>query len=593
MANFDLSRIHEFSYYAPRLLRIKTPPPSQKLVTLHFNPVQQKLDSLWEHSLRTQGLIRFIILKARRHGISTYVEGRIFHKSVTLANTNAYIIAQDKDGLNTIFGMSKLFWEELPPYFRPMKRYSNEKRLLFENPNDKLRLTNPGLRSAIEVFSANKVTASRSGGYSLAHFSEVAFYPDAETLMTATAPGIPDAEGTVKIYESTANGVGNFFHTEWLKAKDSIGKKRRLSNFVPIFFSWLEHPNYFVPFPSQEERRDFIDTMDDEEKQLQGKWKATLEQLHWRRRMITEMNATSNGEERFHQEFPTDDIEAFIASGQPYFPRKKLRAFLEKVIPPKWVGEMEGMKLVEGEGGELKVWEKPLPNETYVIAADVGEGNPANGDPSCIEVLRYPTNTPFIEQVAEWHGWVDPAAFAGKIYQLAMWYNEALVAPEVNNHGFTTLNELKQHYYNIYQWQYFDRFGQFLTKKLGWSTNVSTRPLLCDYTLACINADILVIRSKELVTEMMTFIKRSSVGGEAEAGCHDDRVMSFMIALFVLAHNEATPTLLAHLGIHPDPIIDKVTKFVKKLSNMDRDLEIYNIPEEREVDNNDQSWLNY
>jgi len=587
MPPFDLTRIKDFNYYAPNLLRIKT--DKQQIIPFNFNSEQRRLHQVWEWQLKTLGMVRIIIDKARRVGMSTYVEGRTFHEVVTSPFTDAYIIAHDKDALNTIFNMSKLFWEELPDPFRPMLRYSNKKELVFENPNAKLRLIDPGLRSAIEVFSANRIQASRSGGYRIAHFSEVAFYSNAETLITSTTPSIPDTSGTVKVYESTANGRGNFFHNEWLKAKESLTSKRKSSNFYPIFFSWLDFADYKTNFRTVDEKEDFIFTMDEEEKELNIKSKATLEQLNWRRKKILDFGGDAD---KFHQEFPKDDIESFVASGQSYFKRQKLRELLDRCSPPKFVGEISALGFSENDDGNLWVWEKPQRGDEYIVSADVG-GGVIGGDPSVIQVLKVPKTTPKIEQVAEWRDWIDPIHFAAKIVNLARWYNEALVVPETNNHGFATLNEIKQVYWHIYQWEYFDRFSKFVSNKIGWETNGSTKPIMCDYTSGCINADILIIHSSHLIDEMMSFIKNPTGSGEADANCYDDRVMAFMIGLFVVGHSYHAQSILKEMGLVSEPLsTEDEPRKVHRVSNLDRDLDNY-FPDEEMVSSQDRSWMNY
>ena len=102
--SFDFSQIKDFAYYAPRMLQIKTyygpktESQVEKIIPLNLNPTQLRLHNLFENLFKTVGYVRIIVLKARREGISTYVEGRLFHKDVTTPNTHSFIIAQDKDG---------------------------------------------------------------------------------------------------------------------------------------------------------------------------------------------------------------------------------------------------------------------------------------------------------------------------------------------------------------------------------------------------------------------------------------------------------------------------------------------------------------
>jgi len=590
--SFDISRIRDFGYYAPHLLRIKTNIPgpddaaTERVIPFVMNEAQAKLHQLWEHLLATTGYIRVIILKARREGMSTYVEGRVFHKVHTTPNSHAFIIAHDKDGTNTIFDMSKLFYESLPRKYKPMKRYSSKKELVFENPNERTRFANPGLRSKIEVFTANKVTSSRAGGYSCAHFSEVAFFPDAETLVASTTPTIPDIPGSFIVYESTAFGRGGFFHDEWMRA--TAKGKRRATNFVPIFFSWLGFKSYARSFTDGCRKEDVMSSLDPEEKELYRKYKATPEQLHWRRHKVLDL---SGDLELFHQEYPTTPEEAFISSGSSYFNRAKIKRIQDRCVDPIKVGEISGEMFVENDEGPLHIWEEPQRGEEYMLGVDVGGGTD-DGDASVIEVIKVPKGRPILEQVAEWRDWVDPVILASKVINLATYYNSGTVAPEINNHGLTCLNEIKQHYWNIYRWQYFDRFGKYMTNKLGWETNLSTRPLLCDYTSACVNADIVVIRSRGLADEMMSFIKRPSTGGEADAGCYDDRVMAYMISIFCLAHSHQSSSVLKELGLFAEPIVteDKVKLIV---SPMDHDIPPELREEKRGWYGGNNAWMNY
>lgn len=596
----DITRLKDFSYYAPHLLKIKT--ERRQTIPFIFNNVQTKLHRIWEWQLRTTGMVRIDILKARREGMSTYVEGRLFHQVVTIPNTGAFIITHDKPSLSKIFDMSKLFWKELPSDFRPMKKYSNKAELVFENPNEKASFINPGLRSAIEVFSANTVTASRSGGYSIGHNSEVAFWENAETLITSTVPSIQDLPETVIVNETTGNGRSGYFYEHWQKAKLSLKSQRKLSKFYPLFFSWLEFPDYSTPFRNVTDRLIFIGTMDEEEKYIQQKFKASLEQLNWRRGKILDFNGD---EDKFHQEFPSDDEEAFIAKGTPYFSKKKLLEIRNRCSEPKERGDISGVGFTVNEDGPLSIWERPIKDFEYMIGADVGEGI-IGGDPSTIEILKVPKGNPLIIQVAEWKGWIDPVQFGGKLVELAKWYNDAMLVPETNNHGFTTLNEVKQIYWNIYRWQYFDRFKNYQTEKLGWQTSIATKPLLCSYAASCLNADILIIHSQALIDEMLTFVRNTSNSGEGDYNCHDDLVMAFMIAVFTLAHTHQSGSLLQQLGkfqeeqievLSSQESIDKTIERMKRNDPTKRDMELASgslyDKDEMMVGSEDRSWLNY
>jgi len=602
---FDTTRLREFAYYAPRLLKIKTEgdprlhiPPAIK--PFRFKPAQLKLDKIIEEELRKKGRAWINILKARREGMSTYVEGRLFHHVITNKNAGAFIVAHDTQGLNRIFNMAKLYYDELPKAYKPLTRYVSKNELTFENPNDKSRAFDPGLRSSIEVFSANRGrAAARSGGFVAAHFSEVGLYQNAGELMTAVEAALENS--VYRINESTAYGRGNFFHQLWTESK------KKSSNFRNVFFSYLEDPTYRLEFTSDRERRRFSSSLDEEEKMHTQKHHATLEQLKWRRDKLANFGSDPDMEplDKFHQEYPVDEYEAFISSGTPYFNRARLREYENKCIDPIFVGNIvDKLGLIADNYGELKIWETPIEGCDYVLGVDVGEGNARSeqganveyldakehGDQSVIEVLKVPKPGQPIEQVAEYVAYCDPIILARTLMLLGNYYNEGMLSIEINNQGLTTLSEVKGDYWNIYRWQYLDHAGKFTSNKLGWVTNVSTRPHMCNYTSAAINADMLVVRSIDLVDEMQSFIKRGvGYGGEADNNCYDDRVMAFMIGVITMAQQYQSSSLLREMGQIPGVIAKPTT------SDLTTDYEHgYTQMLRRDLSmGREDSWMNY
>lgn len=512
----------DYNYYATNLLRIKT--INSEIKPLSFNAPQDRLHMLLERLHAEQRLMRVIVLKARREGISTYSEGRIFWRSHFNENTDSVVIAHEKDSGNNIFNMCKLFYEELPVQFRPMVRYSSKKELAFENPDPKDRVRNPGLRSSIEVVTAGKKNVARGAGYHNLHASELASWQFAEDVIPALVPTIPKTEQSLIIYESTAKGVGNFFHKEWLRAKEGD------SNFAPFFLAWFDLPEYTQAFRNVQERVLFEETLNEEERELKAKHALTLEQLNWRRTTIHDL---LNDVELFRQEYPSTDTEAFIVSGVPVFNRKRLRIMATKCSAPVFCGNITRQGLVPEQYGDLRVWRGPEKGATYVMGVDVADGG-EGGDYSCVEVWKVLPSPYIAEQVAEWHGHIDPVNLAWQAEFLGRFYNNALAAVETNAHGLVTQQELYRTYWNIYQATYLDRYDNKLTKKLGWETTMRTKQLLVGFMSHCISDLTLVVHGEDLVREMMTFIRDASGSANASSNGHDDRVMAAMIGVFTL-----------------------------------------------------------
>lgn len=497
-----------------------------KIVPLTFNYPQKKLYKVIENQRKAGKPVRIIIVKARQEGISTCVEAVIFEDAYNNENRKSMIIAHDKESTIKLFGISKLFYEMLPDHKKKPLNHSNKKELIFSAPH----------RSSIVVETANNLKAGRGSTLQVVHCSEFAHWSDAKTLMVGLKSCIGDLPNTLMIIESTANGIGDHFHNEYQRAKNGE------SEYAALFIAWWEMPEYSRSFDSKEDKKLFEyeikrqvinpDTGKKEKTEellLIEKFNLSLEQLNWRRWTIK--NKLDGDAELFRQEYPSDDIEAFLVSGRPVFDRKALKQYSLRTREPILVGNIElrdkKVSFYSNDSGFLKIWKKPEPGKSYVLGADVAEGLEKR-DYSCIEVLDRLT----LEQVAEWHGHIDPDLFGSELYKLGQYYNNCLVGCEVNNHGLTTLTTLKKLLYSrIYYHKTFDEKLQKETKKIGWHTDFKTKKLMVDDLKKCIREYLLVLNSKEAVGELITYVSDASGKTDAQSGCFDDRVIALAIAV--------------------------------------------------------------
>ena len=381
-------------------------------------------------------------------------------------------------------------------------------------------------------------------GACITHNSELGSWTFAEDVIPSLIPTIPKTERSIIVFESTAKGVGNFFHQEWLRAVEGE------SNFHAFFLPWFELPEYTREFNQHKEKDLFSQTLNDEEKELLRVHKLTLEQLYWRRWTIADLRGDV---ELFRQEYPATPEEAFIVSGSPIFNRQALREMAIKCTEPFFRGCLTARGLAADEHGEFKVWQMPEKKGIYCLGVDVADGG-AGGDYSCIEVFRKLSAPYFAEQVAEWHGRVDPYNFAHVIERIGKLFNSALVSIEVNAHGLATQQELQRDYWNLYQQTYLDRYDQKLTTKVGWETTVRTKPLLIAFGSHCIADKTIIIHSGELIREGMTFI-RDSVGGAGAAGNgYDDRIMATLVSLYTMHQAIGEEPPYEKTGVVRDPM---------------------------------------
>lgn len=536
MAAFTYKVRNDKPFYIQNFLKIRN--KKSKLVPFTLNHAQKIFLGLIDKNTKEKKPHRYIILKARQLGISTFCEAYIFHDTSTREYVNSLIIAHEDKATQNLFNMSKLYYEELPTALKPMKKYSNEKALVFENPtNDDLKKQqNPGLRSKISVATAGTSDTGRSGNITNLHVSELAFFPNAQNTLTALLQCVPDEPETFVALESTANGVGGAFYDLW-KASE-----RGENEFTPIFLPWFTDPSYSKPFKTKKEEKEFkkevnhtyIDadktTVYTEEYLLKKQFKLTYEQLNWRKWTIA--NKCQGDLEIFKQEYPATSDEAFIASGRPRFNLKAVKQYeINKKAPIHQgyldrKGKSKTVKLIDDENGYVQIYKMPEKNKTYSIGADVAEGL-ITGDYSVAVVLDEECNV-----VGLWRGHVDPDIFGRELVSLGYFYNEAYIGCESNNHGSTTIRSmLNEDYYNLYYSKLYDRINDEMTKKVGWLTNQKTKPIAIDKLAEFIREFLIAIPSIEIIKELYTYVIDEKGRTNAQAGCHDDCVMALAIAL--------------------------------------------------------------
>ncbi|MHB8172722.1 MAG: hypothetical protein ACYDG6_14530 [Thermincolia bacterium] len=520
---------NDFPHCAKNLLKIRTKKGTLELLIL--NAMQTKIDATIEY-IKAQGKpVRLIVLKYRQGGCSTYTEGRIFHSTSFNKLTTSWIVAHEEDASTNLFNMSKLFYDELPTQFKPMRKASNAKEIVFENPTSdpEEKKTRPGLRSKIKISTARNAKAGRSDTIHNLHASEVAFWPDAETSMLALMQAVPNTPNTMVILESTANGIGGYFYDMWHKAKNGENE------FVPLFFAWFEEPAYRMPVPSGF-------TLTAEEEKLKDTYDLKNEQLVWRRWCIA--NNCGGDKELFKQEYPSNDDEAFLVSGRPVFDIQKIimhKEHLKKLYksnPPKQ-GEFrfkwndpdtkdkildESIEFVEKKDGIITIYEDVQQGYPYVIGGDTkGEGR----DKYAGKVLNNVTG----KRCATLHMQANHSKpYTHQMYCLGRYYNTALIGIEIN---FNTapIEELERlNYPRQYTRQQYDSFKKEYQKKYGWKTDGNTRPLIIDKEIDLIENNIDLFTDIAFLDECLSFVYDENGRPDAMTGKHDDILISDMIA---------------------------------------------------------------
>lgn len=510
--------LRNFPVFAESYFKIKT--KDGRIVPFRLNSAQKKVYAIVEKTIKEGKPKKFIILKARQEGISTLFAGMSFWRNMTRKFWKTAIIGHVKDASNNLFDMVKRFYNYLEPSLKPEEKASNEKKLAFSK-----------LESEMKIFTAEGGdSVGRSDNFQDLVLTEVAFWRDAKSVLTAVLNAVGDIKDTLQVLESTANGVGGEFYERWQAAKNGE------SDFTPIFLAWFDLDEYRKEFLNEQEKQRFIISLSDEEKDRIKTYNLDYEQAHWYRYKL--MNDHGGDKLMMQQENPCNDIEAFVASGRPVFDTKIcLQNYeLSKRAKPR-IGNIElrngKYEFIDNERGFIKLFYDPelKENEKHRFAAgcDVAEGL-EQGDFSVISVL----DRRKMEVILEWHGHIDPDLLADEQEKIYHFLNkDVYFCTERNNHGLTTIvgaykKKLKQ-YYN----QTFTKGYASSSSELGFKTSAQSKVIVINNLNEWIREQIFSSDSTGFWSECLTFVKNAKGQMQAQGKdedkatkCFDDRVIS-------------------------------------------------------------------
>jgi len=421
-----------------------------------------------------------IVLKARQMGMTTWLAGRFFLKTITTPGTMTVMVAQTREAAEGIFRIVQRFHENLPEQLR-------DGALKTERDNIG-QMTFTQLDSEFRVLSAGDANAGRGLTIQNLHCSEVARWQGnaVETLAGLRAALSPAGE---LVMESTPNGAYGCFYDEWQRA-DANGT---VKHFMPW---WMER---------QYAAAEVLESsLSEAERGLCRRHGLTLKQIGFRR-VIAENYRSLAG-----QEYAEDAESCFLASGDCVFDIDALEKLAAR----------EPME--QRSNKTLQVWYPPLAGKQYLVAVDPAGGGSA-GDWSTAQVIEVSTGM----QCAELQAKLNPRELAVAVVALAKEYMQALLIIERNNHGVGVLAflETAAPYARVYEQHGLP----------GWLTTAVSRTEMIGRLGALLVERPELFSSRRLLAECRTFVRLQNGRCEAAAGAHDDCVMAMAIAQAVRA----------------------------------------------------------
>lgn len=280
----------DFEHFARVGLRIRT--KSGSVEPFKLNEAQRYIHACLEQQRKETGKVRAIVLKGRQMGASTYIEGRYYWKVTHRKGVQAYILTHEAESTAALFKMAERYHENCPEALRVSTGASNAKELSFDV-----------IDSGYKVGTAGNKAVGRGTTLQYFHGSEVAYWPHAAEHAKGILQAVPDAPDTEVVLESTANGIGNYFHQMWQLAEAGD------SEYQAVFVPWYWQSEYVKQVPEG-----FTKTP--EEQALSDVYSLTDEQIMFRRSKVAELGADGvDGTMAFKQEYPMTASEAFSVSG--------------------------------------------------------------------------------------------------------------------------------------------------------------------------------------------------------------------------------------------------------------------------------------
>lgn len=459
-----------FSYFCHKYIRILH--PTKGLVPFVIFKYQNRVISDYENH-------RFsIISKFRQGGLTTVTLLYGLHKTLfTLDYSTMLISKSDREAVEAGYIVDRAV-EYLPQWLAPRKD---------GKWNDHLKqMTETG--GSMRFFSPE---AARGKSVAFICLDEAAFLPDLEKDWRALYP-VLSTGGSCSLV-STVNGTGNYYYELYMGAKEGRNK------FHIIDIDYDEHPFY--------------------NSKMNPEW--------------AEEQKAQLGEKGFLQEI----LRVFLGSGDTYIPGSELARLdqeLKQIRPKRKLfakyqnkDKNDDPTITEDQKGALWIWEEPITGHEYIFGIDCSEG--VGADNSCIEIIDVTKQ----EQVGEFYSNnITPYEFAQVVYELAIFYNNALLVIEEMSAGLSVINTLQNELY--YDNFYYNNTAS-KTPKAGLKTTVSNRPLILTSFQTCILQKTMKINSIRMLNEMKTFeYNATTKKPEAHKGKHDDAIMAFSIALYVM-----------------------------------------------------------
>ncbi len=435
-----------------------------------FTPNRIQADYLQKRGRRN------LDLKSRQVGMSSVIVWDNTLEAMTTTSHQA-VLAHDSVTTDKLRTLARFYYDSLPKHMQPKRTRDNATTTKYGHTH-----------SEVTIVTAGSMNIGRGGTYHRVHGSEVAFWKNADAIISGLLQGLTP-NGLID-FESTANGAQGWFYEQCMKAMDGD------ADWTFHFHPWFHADEYALPL-TDDERHEFklADTAKApalSELQLVNDYGLTLEQINWRRAKMRELPLT------FMQEYPETPNQAFIMSGVSVF--GDVTSAIKASMSPEYVDR-----------------------HRYVAGVDWGQDN----DYTAISIIESNTNTEVY--INRWNHmpWEDMRA---KIIDACIKWRVEVLQPEKNS-ASTNVESLRKEFA---QKDYGITIRPMVTtndRKSKWVGNFYKA--IHEYGLQLQNpknAQDIAYATQELQAFTQKQTKLGAYTYEASDGAHDDTVIARLLA---------------------------------------------------------------
>lgn len=611
------------------------------LVWFEPNEEQREILEWLEAMWYAKKPVRFMILKARQIGGSTFCCGALYCLESTYSYRKTHLVADLHEKCRSILEIKNTFWEHEPEWVKPVKS----------------KLVNPltyddeakGIRK-MRIYSETaerREKISRGLTFAFNHLSEAPYWPaDYQAqIYSSLKKSVTDGWPSLIADEGTGYRMNDVFYNRYMWARD-----RSESGIKTFFFPWFKHAEYSRKLPDGMTTAMLKDSLNELDLAMMKQYKLTPEKIYWYTQTRDEELANERGSigtlAEFKKEYPSCESDAFLGGRSNYFDIdrqtrdiKRNQDFrvttLDKLLPSTsyveqptnikfhyarcelytdWESGFKNASFIDSKVGEWVIFEPHRKGHRYVVSADIASGkqklknNADSIDFSDVEVFRFTHEAderPCIVQVAQYRSRsTDPRELAKEAVGASVLYGDhetgqkALFIPEKNNEGVSTLDEAKRLKARIYQKVTYDeRRTIIISSEYGFTTTGGTdaegsKNRVCSQFRALWNMDMIQINSAVTSSEMGTFVNEDGKL-KGMGSCHDDAVIGSVLNIEGIRQerNEVLGPekvdLSAYRTVTPEQIPEAVREEPKKIDVQAR-LRSHGIPASKS--DNKKAW---